>query len=79
MRDRAYLKLMIRLLNSIKEQAERAFQKGATLEEFRKKINLDEIQTEFAGTSQHKRFIFQNYVFLPATAAAFKQLTEKNK
>jgi glyoxylase-like metal-dependent hydrolase (beta-lactamase superfamily II) len=77
MRDDAYLKLMIRLLNSIKTQSEAAFQKGETLEEFRKKINLDQIETEFTGDSQHKRFVFQNYVFLPATAAAFKQLTEK--
>lgn len=79
MRDDAYLKLMIRLLNSIKEQSEAAFQKGETLEQFRKKINLDEIRKEFTGDSEFKSFIFQNYVFLPATAAAFKQLTEKQQ
>lgn len=77
MHDDSYIRLMIRLLNSIKTQSEAAFQKGETLEEFRKKINLDQIETEFTGTSQHKKFVFQNYVFLPATAAAFKQLTEK--
>lgn len=79
MRDDNYLKLMIRLLNSIKDQSEKAFQKGETLEQFRKKINLDQIETEFAGDSQHRKLIFQNYVFLPATAATFNQLTEKNK
>ena len=78
MRDDSYLKLMIRLLSSIKEQSETAFVKGETLEQFREKINLDEFRKAFAGDSQHKTLIFQNYVFLPATAAAYKQLTEKN-
>lgn len=77
MQDDSYIRLMIRLLNSIKEQSETAFQKGETLEGFRKKINLDKIETEFTGDSQHKKFVFQNYVFLPATAAAYKQLSEK--
>lgn len=79
MHDDSYIRLMIRLLNSIKEQSESVFQKGETLEEFRKKINLDRIETEFTGDSQHKKFVFQNYVFLPATTASFKQLTEKQK
>lgn len=79
MHDDSYIRLMIRLLNSIKKQSEAAFQKGETLEEFRKKINLDQIEKEFTGDSQHKKLIFENYVFLPATAAAFKQLTDKNK
>ena len=77
MHDDSYIRLMLRLLNSIKEQAEAAFQKDETLEQFRKKINLEEFQTAFAGDSQHKKLIFQNYVFLPATAAAYKQLKEK--
>lgn len=80
MHDDSYIKLMIRLLNSIKSQCEASFQKGETLEQMRKSVNLDEFKKLFAGDSQHKRFIFENYVFLPATAAAFKQLTEiKNK
>ena len=77
MRDDAYARLMIRLLSSIKQQTESAVQKGETLEQMRKSINLNEFQTAFAGASQHKVFVFQNYVFLPATAAAYRQLTEK--
>lgn len=37
MRDDSYIRQMIRLLNSIKAQSEAAFQKGETLEAFRKK------------------------------------------
>lgn len=76
-RDDSYIRLMIRLLSSIKEQSETTYQNSKSLEEFRKKIDLKSLQTAFTGDSQHRQFVFQNYVFLPATAAAFKQLTEK--
>ena len=77
MRDDSYIKLMIRLLNSIKQQAEASAAKGETLEQMRKSVTLEEFRKAFAGDSQHKALIFQNYVFLPATAAAFRQLSEK--
>ncbi len=77
MHDDAYIKLMIRLLASIKSQCESSFQRGETLEQMRKSVDLEEFRKLFAGDSQHKKFVFENYVFLPATAAAFKQLTEK--
>lgn len=78
MRDDSYIRLMIRLLNSIKEQVESAVVvRGETLEQVRKSVNLEEFRKAFAGDSQHKSFVFQNYVFLPATAAAYRQLTEK--
>lgn len=76
-RDDSYIRLMIRLLNSIKQQTEAAVQRGESLEQLRKSVNLEEFRKAFAGDSQHKSFIFQNYVFLPATAAAYRQLTEK--
>ena len=77
MRDDNYIRLMIRLLKSIKTQCEASFAKGETLEQMRKSVNLEEFRKLFAGDSQHKSFVFQNYVFLPATAAAYKQLKEK--
>jgi cyclase len=76
-RDDRFARLMIRLLNSIKQQTESSFQRGETLEQMRKTVDLEEFRKAFAGDSQHKSFIFQNYVFLPATAAAFRQLSEK--
>ncbi|HVE57344.1 MAG TPA: MBL fold metallo-hydrolase [Pyrinomonadaceae bacterium] len=77
LRDASYVKLMIRLLNSLKQQTESAVGRGENLEQMRKSVNLEEFRKLFAGDSQHKSFVFQNYVFLPATAAAFRQLTEK--
>jgi len=75
-RDDNYARLMIRLLNSIKQQAESAVKRGETLDQLRKSVNLDEFRREFAGASQHRALIFQNYVFLPATAAEHRRLTE---
>ncbi len=76
-RDDKYAKQMIKLLKSIKRQTEASYAKGENLEQMRKSVNLDEFVRMFAGESQHKRFVFDNYVFLPATAAAFKQLSAK--
>lgn len=77
MRDVKYLDMMIALLNSIKTQTEAAFKRGETLEQMRKSVDLEEFRTAFAGDSQHKSFVFKNYVTLPATAAAYRQLNEK--
>jgi len=76
-RDESYARLMIRLLNSIKQQTESAVQRGENLEQLRKSVDLEEFRKAFAGDSPHKSFVFENYVFLPATAAAYRQLTEK--
>ena len=76
MKDDSYLDKMIGLLAAIKERASKAFVSGEPLEEFRKKIDIADQQKIFAGDSQHKGFIFRNYVTLPATAAAHKQLSE---
>jgi hypothetical protein len=37
-------------------------------------IDLEDFRRVFAGDSQHKSFIFRNYVTLPAVAAAYRQL-----
>lgn len=77
MRDAKYLGSMIALLNSIKAQTEAAAKRGETLEQMRKSVDLDEFRKIFAGDSQHKGFVFKNYVTLPAVAAAFQQLANK--
>jgi len=79
MRDDAYLRSMIDLLNSIKDQTEAAFARGETLEQMRKSVDLETFRKIFAGESQHKSFVFKNYVTLPAIAAAYKQLAERSE
>ncbi|HEX8920983.1 MAG TPA: MBL fold metallo-hydrolase [Pyrinomonadaceae bacterium] len=77
MRDDLYVRQMIRLLNSIKQQTEAAVKRGETLEQARKSVNLEEFRQAFAGDSQNRSFIFQNYVTAPGVEAAFRQATMK--
>lgn len=79
MRDPAYLKSMIGLLGSIKRQSKAAAARGESLEQMRKIIDLEEFRKTFAGESQHKSLVFRNYVTMPATAAAHRQLAERAK
>ncbi len=74
MNDYKYLRSMIAMLRSIKQQTEAAAKRGETLQQMRMSVNLEEFRKIFAGDSQHKSLIFRNYVTLPAIAAAHKQL-----
>jgi cyclase len=73
MRDDAYLRLMIQLLNSIKTQIEAATGRGETLEQARKSVDLKEFEKAFCGDSQARKFVFQNYVTGPAVTAGYRQ------
>lgn len=78
-RDDTYLKLMVRLLSSIKTQVEAAVTRGETIEQTRKSVDLQEFVQAFCGDSQHKKFVFQNYVTGPAIAAGYRQAKEGKK
>ena len=77
MRDDAYVKQMVRLLTSVKQQVEAAVARGATLEQTRKSVNIEEFRQAFAGDSKFKGFVFANCVTGPAVTAAFRQATAK--
>ncbi len=77
MRDDSYVKLMIRLLASLKQQTEAAVARGETLEQARKSVNLEEFRKAFAGESQLRSVIFNMYVTSSGVAAAFRQTTTK--
>ena len=77
MRDDSYVKLMIRLLASLKQQTEAAVARGETLEQARKSVNLEEFRKAFAGESQLRSVIFNMYVTSSGVAAAFRQASTK--
>ena len=77
MTDDAYIRQMIRLLNSLKRQTESAVKRGETLEQARKSVNLEEFRQAFAGASRNKSFIFQTYVVAPGVEAALRQASAK--
>ena len=77
LRDDSYLKLMVRLFASIKEQVGAAVARGETLEQTRKSVNLDEFQKAFAGDSRMRKLIFRNYVAGGGIEAAFRDANTK--
>jgi glyoxylase-like metal-dependent hydrolase (beta-lactamase superfamily II) len=77
MHDDGYIRSMIALMNSIKRQTEASARRGETLQQMRTSVDLEEFRKIFCGDSQHKSFIFKNYVTLSAVAAAHKQLDTK--
>ncbi len=72
MRDIAYAKQMADLFASVTKQVKAAADAGASLEQVRKSVNLDEFRQKFAGDSQLKQFLFANYVTGPAVMSAFR-------
>jgi len=77
LREDLYVRQMVRLLNSIRQQTEAAVGRGETLEQATKSVNLEEFRQLFAGDSQNRSFIFQNYVTAPGVAAAFRQASAR--
>ena len=77
MRDHSHVKLMIRLLSSVRVQVEAAVARGETLEQVRKAVDLEEFRKAFAGDSKFKSFLFLHYVTNSSIAAAYRQATKK--
>ncbi|MEW6210943.1 MAG: MBL fold metallo-hydrolase [Acidobacteriota bacterium] len=77
LRDDSHLKLMRELFAFIKQQAEAAFSRGETLEQFRKSINLTEFRKKFVGESPTGRLAFGSYVVGPAVSAAYREASMK--
>jgi cyclase len=77
MRDQEYIKLLSRLLISLKEQTAAAVARGETLEQTRKSVNLTEFRRLLVGDSTLKRILFGDYVSGAGVAAAFREATVK--
>ena len=77
MRDDSYVQQLIRLMNSIKQQAESAVARKETLEETQKSVNLDEFRRSFAGDSKVRNTLFNVYVVGPGVASAFLDASVK--
>ncbi len=77
MRDDGYVKLMIELLASIKQQVDAAVARGATLEETQKSVDLDALRKRFTGDARELNLIFANYPAGAAVAEAYLEATGK--
>ena len=77
MKDSTYLRLVARLLASIRDQTAAAVAKGETLEQARKSVDLSEFRRAIAGDSALRQFAFDNYVAGPGVAVAHREAQSK--
>ena len=78
MKDDAYVRLVARLLASIRDQTAAAVARGETLDQARKSVDLSEFRSAIAGESQLRRLGFDNYVADPGVAVAYREAKEKS-
>ncbi|HEX2201865.1 MAG TPA: MBL fold metallo-hydrolase, partial [Longimicrobium sp.] len=73
MRDDAHVRATLRLLRSLVAQTRAAVARGETLEEARRRVDLEPSRREIAGGSALRSFVFQSYVTGPGVAAAYRE------
>jgi cyclase len=74
MRDDAYARQMIGLLDAIREQAGAAKVRGDSEAAARASLKLDGFRRFFAGDSQVRNVLFNQYVVGPGVAAVYREL-----
>ncbi len=72
-RDTAYVQQVLALLKSLTEQVAAAKQRGETLEQARKAVDLSVHRQQFAGDSALLKLIFGMYVQSSGIAAAYQE------
>lgn len=73
MRDSAYPELLVELLESVRAQAGVAVRQGASLEETRKRVDLEGFRKRFAGDDPERRRAFQDGFVVPAVDRAWQE------
>jgi glyoxylase-like metal-dependent hydrolase (beta-lactamase superfamily II) len=76
MRDKSYLTLVADTLESISGQVRAAAQEGLTLEETRKKLDLERFRKEFAQGDEQKARAFDGFLLGPGVPRAFREAKE---
>lgn len=78
MKDDAYVRLVARLVASIRDQTAAAVARGETLEQAKKSVDLSEFRRAIAGDSQLRKLGFDNYVADPGVSVAWREAKEKD-
>lgn len=73
LRDKEYLTLETRLIESLVAQVRAAAGRGLSLEDTRKALDLTEFRRKMAGDDKQRNADFDNYFVVPASARAWKE------
>ena len=72
-RDQTYVNMLIRLLQSVVTQVAEAVRSGATLEETRTRVHLDDLEKELTKGDAKLDPMFQAYFVVPAVERAYQE------
>jgi cyclase len=72
-RDVSYMKQLVRALQSVVDQTSAAVKAGLTLDEAKKKVDLDAIRNQFAGDDPARRRMFDDYFASSVVVNAYRQ------
>ena len=72
-RDKTYLLLETDLIQSLVDQVGAAVQRGLSLDETRKTLDLAQFRQKMAGSDKARAADFDNYFVAPAVARAYKE------
>lgn len=72
-RDRKYMASLTELLESLVAQVGAAVRDGLSLDETRKRVDLERFRARFAGDDRRRNRAFTEYFLTPAIATAWKQ------
>jgi glyoxylase-like metal-dependent hydrolase (beta-lactamase superfamily II) len=73
MKDTAYIDTLIELIQSVRTQVQAAVKEGLSLEDTRKKVDLDSFRKRLAGDDMWRRRAFVEFFETPAVARAYKE------
>ena len=76
MRDKAYLDLVIGLFESLVAQVTASVSAGLTLEETRKKMNLESFHAQFAGDDAFRRAMFADSILREAVERTYRAMAK---
>lgn len=77
--DDKQLELMSRMFASMTEQAKAARDRGESLDQYRKSLDVKEFKQVLAGDSTLRKILFANYVVQPGTASAYADVTSQRQ
>ena len=72
-RDKAYMQTVTNLLEALVAQVGQAVKEGLSLEDTRKRVDLESFRKQFAGTDWRRSRAFDEYFLVPAVTDAWKQ------
>ncbi len=75
-RDKQYMLLVTRTLESLSQQAHAAVKQGVSQEQFQKSVDMAKFRVQFAGSDETRGRNFDQYFVAPGAVRAYREAKE---